>query len=837
MPAIQHDLGLRYAEAGLVLASLSLGGLVGVPIGSLAADYLDRRWLLTGGALAYAGALLLFAFGDGLGVLVAGGLLWGMASDSFIHPATIEMSERFPDRVEPLLARAYVLGSLGDILSPVAIAAAVALGVSWRMLFVIGAATMLAYAVVFLSLGPLPPHRHADEERRPPLSSLLSVLRDGRVLRLALILTLSTTLDEPFVGFLLLDYEQEAGLDAALAALLTGVLVTSPIAGSLAVPRIARLGAWPLPLLAAAAALGIAALVLAPTPPAIVVGALLAGAAGTALSTLLSARALTLRPGQAGAVTTVISYIDTAALAAPLAVGARRRSRRLAGGDAALCPDCGRDSGRGARRAAADVRLQSAGIARQEKAEMLPEPHRYRVPSHLNTSRDVGIIWRINQAARARPRAPPATESRSTPWRTAFGCSAPCLAPRSATLLSRIVRTLPGISAVIDDIQIGPRAPRRLRPRRSALTRAGMSDDLAYRIALLRVPGIGPSKFRRLESAFGDLGLAWAGKRQCAGRCRHRRTHPARRSRRPRRRSTPERELESAAPRPACGALRWNDPAYPRLLREIDAAPPLLFVRGDAPARRTAAPSPWSVRAGRPAYGRQTAAQFARDLAQHGLHRRQRLGARASTPSPTLACLEAGGRTLAVLGSGLDIVYPAENAKLAARVAEQGALVSEYPLGTKPAATNFPQRNRIISGLSRGVLVVEGDRKSGALLTLAYALNQNRETFAVPGSILSPLSDGPNQFIKRGLAKLVTSVEDLVDEVVAIQGRFDLQDVLPDDPVEAALLPHLSAEPIHIDDLCRLADLPAASVSATLVMLELKGTVRHLGGMHYARAV
>jgi DNA processing protein len=359
-----------------------------------------------------------------------------------------------------------------------------------------------------------------------------------------------------------------------------------------------------------------------------------------------------------------------------------------------------------------------------------------------------------------------------------------------------------------------------------------MSDDLAYRIALIRVPGIGPSKFRRLESAFGDLGHAWrASPAALAAAGIDERTREALAVTKAT--VDPDRELDRLH-RAGIRALDWNDPAYPRLLREIDTPPPVLFLRGTLHEEDSRAIAVVGTRRAT-AYGRQTAAQLARDLAVRGYTVVSGL-ARGIDTIAHLASLDAGGRTVAVLGSGLDIIYPAENSKLAARIVEQGALLSEYPLGTKPAATNFPQRNRIISGLSRGVLVVEGDRKSGALLTLAYALNQNRETFAVPGSIFSPLSDGPNHFIKRGLAKLVTSVDDLVEEVAAQQGRFELADVLPDDPVEAAVLSHLSAEPVHVDDLCQLTDLPAASVSAALVMLELRGTVRHLGGMQYARA-
>ena len=357
-------------------------------------------------------------------------------------------------------------------------------------------------------------------------------------------------------------------------------------------------------------------------------------------------------------------------------------------------------------------------------------------------------------------------------------------------------------------------------------------DDLGYRIAFLRIAGIGPAKFRRLESAFGTLDRAWrASSSELAAAGLDERTRQAVLSARAT--LDPEGELARVAQLGAA-VLSWHDPAYPRLLREIDAAPPLLFVQGELRPEDERALAIVGTRRASP-YGRQAATRFARELAERGYTIVSGL-ARGIDTVAHLGALEAGGRTIAVLGSGIDIIYPAENARLARQITERGALVSEYPPGTKPVAMNFPQRNRIISGLSRGVVVVEGDRRSGALLTLAYALNQNREAFAVPGSIFSPLSDGPNQFIKRGMAKLVTAVEDLVEEVQAVQGQFDFGEALPEDPVEATLLAQLAGEPLHIDDLCRLADLPAATVSATLVVMELKGMVRHLGGMVYARA-
>jgi len=202
------------------------------------------------------------------------------------------------------------------------------------------------------------------------------------------------------------------------------------------------------------------------------------------------------------------------------------------------------------------------------------------------------------------------------------------------------------------------------------------------------------------------------------------------------------------------------------------------------------------------------------------------------------AALQSGGRTIAVLGSGVDTIYPSEHRSLAAAVIEHGALLSEYAPGTKPERDNFPARNRLIAGMTRGTLVIEAGEVSGALITAHMALEQNREVFAVPGSITSTHSAGTNALIRHGEAKLVARVEDILEELnpdlVAEQLR--LVDLLPDNDLESALLRALSAEPLHVDDLSRATSLPIATVSSTLTMLEMKGSVKHAGGMVYARA-
>ena len=206
------------------------------------------------------------------------------------------------------------------------------------------------------------------------------------------------------------------------------------------------------------------------------------------------------------------------------------------------------------------------------------------------------------------------------------------------------------------------------------------------------------------------------------------------------------------------------------------------------------------------------------------------------------AALSAGGRTIAVLGCGVDLIYPPEHAQLAERIMACGALISEYPLGTMPEAGNFPPRNRIISGLAYGVLIVEADEGSGALITADFAREQGRSLFAVPGNIFHHNSRGTNRLIQDG-AKAATDAMDILNELelargIEVQGQVQeaLSVALPEDPLERRLLACLSAEPRHLDEVSRNAGLPIAVVSSTLSLMELKGLVREVGGMNYVAA-
>ena len=232
-------------------------------------------------------------------------------------------------------------------------------------------------------------------------------------------------------------------------------------------------------------------------------------------------------------------------------------------------------------------------------------------------------------------------------------------------------------------------------------------------------------------------------------------------------------------------------------------------------------------------YGREVTQRLVADLARNKITIVSGL-ARGIDSIAHRAALAAGGRTIAVFACGLDMVYPAENRELAQEIMKSGALVSDYPLGAKPKAENFPRRNRIISGISLGVLVTEASEKSGAMITANLALQQDREVFAVPGSILSSASRGTNLLIRDG-AKAVLEVNDILEELNLNIIPQQLE-ILSENENESLLLRYLSPEPLHIDELCRHSSLPIPVVSSTLTMMELKGMVIQQGNMNYVIA-
>ena len=362
------------------------------------------------------------------------------------------------------------------------------------------------------------------------------------------------------------------------------------------------------------------------------------------------------------------------------------------------------------------------------------------------------------------------------------------------------------------------------------------SSETGYWIAFTRIPRIGTMRVARLQAYFGSMAEAWrAGSSDLRTAGLDQATVSSILEERPK--IDPPNELELLG-KAGVQAYTWNDPEYPARLKEIDDKPPVLFVRGDLlPDDEWAVAVVGTRRAS--VYGRQEAEQFAAGLARQGITVVSGL-ARGIDGVAHRTALATGGRTIAVLASGLDIVYPPEHTKLAVDISQRGALVSEYPLGTKPRADYFPRRNRILSGISLGVLVIEGSEKSGALITARAALDQNREVFALPGEINREQSEGPNKLIQNGEAKLVTRTEDILEELnltmTAVAPQLELREVAPDDPTEAHLLKVLTNQPLYIDEVQRVSGLPIASVSSALALLELKGLVRQVGPMSFIKA-
>ncbi len=357
-------------------------------------------------------------------------------------------------------------------------------------------------------------------------------------------------------------------------------------------------------------------------------------------------------------------------------------------------------------------------------------------------------------------------------------------------------------------------------------------------LALAEVPGVGPTTFKQLLEAFGEprrvFGSSMTALLEVEGVGPV--TALAIRNHRPSERIgailTATREL-------GFNLITTSDADYPDLLRAMDDPPPFMFVQGSFSPRDRKALAVVGSRRCSP-YGLRMASRLAGEAAGHGFTIVSGL-ARGIDAASHRAALEAGGRTIAVVGSGLDVVYPPEHFRLAREIADQGAVVGEHPPQTPPEREHFPVRNRIISGLSLGVLVIEAAAESGVHGTVSHALSQGREVFAVPGNVGSPTSAGTNRLIKQG-AKLVESIDDLLEELVPLAERgaraqAGLADARPValPPEEAAVVAFLGDEPLHIDDLTALSGLTPQKISHTLLQLELKGIVRRLAGQNFVK--
>lgn len=355
--------------------------------------------------------------------------------------------------------------------------------------------------------------------------------------------------------------------------------------------------------------------------------------------------------------------------------------------------------------------------------------------------------------------------------------------------------------------------------------------DLVALLRLLMVPGVGPARVRSLVGHFRSPSSVMHATTGALCRADGIDQILAEAIRRAPPQHAAEEQL-ALVNKHRCRLLTFWDDDFPTSLKTIDDAPVALFVKGELHATDKFSIAMVGTR--QPTtYGSMVTERLASDLVARGLSIVSGL-ARGVDTIAHRAALQAGGRTIAVLGSGLDVIYPSENRRLVEEVVKQGALISEYFFGTKPDAPNFPRRNRIIGGLSLGTVVIEAGEKSGALITAAMALDQGREVFAVPGSIFSPKSIGPHRLIQEG-ARLVHSADDILSELTAQLDLFgppaaggrpavDLTES------EQRLYDLLTHEPVHVDVLARQAGLPPAQVLATLLQLEFKNVVKQLPG-------
>lgn len=359
--------------------------------------------------------------------------------------------------------------------------------------------------------------------------------------------------------------------------------------------------------------------------------------------------------------------------------------------------------------------------------------------------------------------------------------------------------------------------------------RVNTRDDLLLSAALAAISGIGSQRLRELLSAFGSPGEVFAQPQAALARIVPADVAAAVV------RGPSDAVIERTAAwlsQPGNHLLSETCAAYPHALKELPDAPPLLYVKGDPALLDTPSIAIVGSRNATP-QGAQNAQAFAQELSGAGLCIISGL-ALGIDAAAHRGGLDAVGRSIAVLGTGVDVVYPARHRELAHELAERGALVSEFALGTASVAANFPRRNRIISGLALGCLVVEAALQSGSLITARLAAEQGKDVFAIPGSIHSPLSKGCHALIKQG-AKLVESARDILEELAPQLIVHQSEAAQPSAAAAHPLLEHLGFDPVHPDVIVTRSGLTAENVSAMLLALELEGRIAALPGGLYQR--
>lgn len=280
-------------------------------------------------------------------------------------------------------------------------------------------------------------------------------------------------------------------------------------------------------------------------------------------------------------------------------------------------------------------------------------------------------------------------------------------------------------------------------------------------------------------------------------------------------------------------ATTFIDNDFPEMLKDLEGAPAVLYYKGSLVGLKQPSVAIVGTRK-MTSYGKEVTVMFSGGLSAFGVTIISGLAHGIDTTAHK-TCIDSGGTTVAVLGSGLDLIYPVENIALANEIVKKGgALISEYPLGYPPLPQNFAVRNRIVSGLSSSVLVIEGAEKSGTLLTATHAAEQGKTVFAVPGAITSPLSKAPLFLLKNG-ARIATEPKDILDELnVSIKVDIKrMNKIAPSTPEEEKLLEILETEPLYLDELVRISGEKTSKVSARLTIMEIKGMVKNLGGGRY----
>lgn len=361
-----------------------------------------------------------------------------------------------------------------------------------------------------------------------------------------------------------------------------------------------------------------------------------------------------------------------------------------------------------------------------------------------------------------------------------------------------------------------------------------MTNEIKYWLAFNNFPKFGPVRFKKIKTHFSSLEQAYGANSKELERAGIE-EKIAQEFVAARVNINPDQLLEKME-KENINIITINDKLYPELLKEIYDPPPLLYYRGQIENLNrfnlaVVGPRKYS------AYGQQVTDKLVCDLARNNITIVSGLALGIDTLAHS-AALDAGGETIAVLGSGLDqqSIYPSSNRYLANKIVGSGGLVfSEFPLGALPMKHHFPQRNRTIAGLCLATLVVEASEKSGALITARYALEQNREIFAVPGNIFSANSAGSNYLIKLG-AKVATEAKDIIEalDLAQVAEYIDNKKIISESTEEELILSHLSDGPIYVDELIKLTKLDASVINSTLTIMEMKGMIKNLGGTQYA---